>query len=455
MIPDDEEVFMDSFTSPADGETNPDLAQSKSFSQALGSQGQISQFSVNSAHGIVLRRIRDVSLLDVLKGLARFVDPKSITHADSLGPANWAIWFIDQAAFDVIIKADTIKFGAASVKVYAYANPIRRVIVRGVPPFLPDEILINSFAKYGEIRGQVSHQSIFGAGEEFAHIISFTRILNLAIPKGIRVPDSINVKVSDKVYKLRVQIGAKKCFRCGKKNHVSANCTAQAKKSLGQRSAPLLSIDPTINNSNIVSRKNDAPVDIGVRTSTSSFKRPRVNDSQESSVDEVFESDGDSSQRSSSQSSNKKAKGRPKTISDWGYDKWNSVNLEIKSVTKDRFILFLRSLRREDNNNIESKYINLGQEIFMTTKVPKDIETMLVEVHSSIPSSNKCLVTKYASLLSQIREFLESDPAEFKKCQALLDNNYRQTEWQSYCRLNSIPLADQDGFKAFFFNIKW
>lgn len=91
----------------------------------------------------------------------------------------------------------------------------------------------------------------------------------------------------------------------------------------------------------------------------------------------------------------------------------------------------------------------------MTTKVPKDIETMLVEVHSSIPSSNKSLVTKYASLLSQIREFLESDPAEFKKCQALLDNNYRQMEWQSYCRLNSIPLADQDGFKAFFFNIKW
>lgn len=209
----------------------------------------------------------------------------------------------------------------------------------------------------------------------------------------------------------------------------------------------------------VLRKITDTNNDNEVRDSIPPFKRRKTLDFQDVSAEEVYESDN--SQRSSSKS--RRNRGRPKsrtnsdpkpqTMSEWGFDLWN-VNLQIKSVTKERFILFLRSLRRE-NNNIKCKYVNVGQQIFMTTKTPEDIKSILVEVRSSIPSSNTSLVTKYAFLLNQVKSFLELEQDNFPKIQAQLDDNYRSMEWQSFCRLNKIPVADQDSYKTHFFNIKW
>ncbi|OXA42099.1 LINE-1 retrotransposable element ORF2 protein [Folsomia candida] len=356
---------------PADGLENSDLSQGKSFSQAVGSQGQTSA-GINSAYGVVLRRIREVPLLDVLKGLSRFVDPKSITYADSLGPANWVIWLKDEASYNILLKADTLIFGDASLKVYAYANPIRRVIVRGVPPFLSDENLVQKLAKYGEIRGQISHENIYGADAQFAHIKSFTRTLNLAIPKGVKVPDTITIKASDTNYKLLVQIGAKKCFKCNKKGHVSSKCTAQPKKNAANENPELPSNGsriPLPSNSNTVlpSDTGASPLSSGdqffeARSSTSSLKRRRGVESCEGSGEDVFECDTDGSfslDKSSSQPRTKRVRAKA------------------------------------------SKPQKIRQEIFITTKIPQDLEVVLEEVSCTIPSSESALRTKFASLLSQ------------------------------------------------------
>ncbi|OXA45114.1 hypothetical protein Fcan01_20066 [Folsomia candida] len=131
ILSDEDETFMDP-EEPADDDVSiPDTSLGKSFAKAVGSHGV--DFLTNSAHGVVLRRIKEVPLVEVLKAFSKYVSPQFITHADNLGAANWAVWLKDSESFDKVMRADSLSFGAASVKLYAYANPIRRVIVRGFP----------------------------------------------------------------------------------------------------------------------------------------------------------------------------------------------------------------------------------------------------------------------------------------------------------------------------------
>ncbi|OXA48501.1 LINE-1 reverse transcriptase [Folsomia candida] len=389
ILSDEDETFIDP-EEPADDDVSiPDTSLGKSFAKAVGSHGV--DFLAYSAHGVVLRRIKEVPLVEVLKAFSKYVSPQFITHADNLGAANWAVWLKDSESFDEVMRADSLSFGAASVKLYAYANPIRRVIVRGVPPFVNDADLSACFSKFGELRGHISHQGLMNAGEEFAHIKSFTRIIELAIPKGVRVPDVVTVKANGKEYKLRVQIGAKKCFKCARKGHISVNCTFKKHPEKIENPLPSNKVD-SVPNDQVDSLQGDVdpPVlrkitdtnnDNEVRDSIPPFKRRKTLDFQDVSAEEVYESDN--SQRSSSKS--RRNRGRPKsrtnsdpkpqTMSEWGFDL--------------------------ENNNIKCKYVNVGQQIFMTTKTPEDIKSILVEVRSSIPSSNTSLVTKYAFLLNQ------------------------------------------------------
>lgn len=123
-----------------------------------------------------------------------------------------------------------MRLGKESVKINPYALPIRRVILRGVPPFITNEEIEEKLRKFGELRSPIQNQTIFGVEPAFEHILSFTRVLELAIPAGNIVPDTLIFKHGKITYKIQVQIGAKKCFSCGKKGHTTKTCKTKAKK---------------------------------------------------------------------------------------------------------------------------------------------------------------------------------------------------------------------------------
>src|SRR5687768_17271140 len=104
---------------------------SKSFSAVVGGHGQgqsktKTYYGISKSHGVTIRKIRDVTLGNVLERLAQIIPARTIIAADSIGP-NYGVWVENEERVAQLIEVDTITFGSESVKINPFVNPIRKV----------------------------------------------------------------------------------------------------------------------------------------------------------------------------------------------------------------------------------------------------------------------------------------------------------------------------------------
>ena len=261
---------------------------------------------------------------------------------------------------------------------------------------------------------------------------------------------------------LQVQVGARKCFKCGKKGHIGKDCP---------KLKPIVQSDVAKQPETVAQPHHSRAPLQSASSIGSTNKRRRVEDTVEDESD-AFTSDFEVSEVNTSgtqesQTLPKPKKNNRKNVSavgakpssqapkdPWGHERWKDVNIEVKSVTRERLYIFLRSLRK-DNNNLNYPYSNLAQNLFLTSKNIEDVHSLFVEVHSLLPSSMTVVRQRYSSLIKQVGEVVDLDQDDKDKIIAQLDPNYRTFEWQGFCKQNNISSFECENFKKFFFNIKW
>ncbi|OXA46785.1 hypothetical protein Fcan01_18068 [Folsomia candida] len=152
--------------------------------------------ALDKTKGVLIRRVAGVTLPELLEAIGKVILPSKIKYADFCGAANFEVWFDSVESVDTIVAFDTITIKGQLAKINRYLNPVRRVVLRNVPPFIPDDILLQLLEKYGEVRSGVEHQACFGVGEEFSHVKSFTRTISLSIQNGVMIPPRSRFDVS-------------------------------------------------------------------------------------------------------------------------------------------------------------------------------------------------------------------------------------------------------------------
>lgn len=109
------------------------------------------------------------------------------------------------------------------ITVLPLSSPAKKVILSNVPPFISDEILIESLARYGKLVSQIKKIAIATTSTLLKHVVSFRRSVYMLL-KEPEIDMTLNVKTGGFNYAIFVTSKSMKCFGCGQVGHLLRAC---------------------------------------------------------------------------------------------------------------------------------------------------------------------------------------------------------------------------------------
>lgn len=415
--------------------------------------------ALDKSKGVLIRRIKGVTLSELLEALGKVISPKKILYADFVTAANFGVWLDTDKSVDDLIGLDTLEIKGQMTKMYRYTNPVHRVVLRNVPPFIPDTVILSYLQKYGEIRGALERQSCYNVGEDFAHVKSFTRNVSLAISDGVIVPPGLTISWENKKHVIYVQVGAKKCFKCNKPGHTSNNCPTKA-------TVPVSRPTPK------TSKRKSVPLTIPVEDQgqTESQKRRRFDSLPSQNEGSGMTDSGlDSSLTLGSERPKRRKPGRPPNQTDrsvtrslsaatvpisspttWAFDVWKKGNFKTyPSFNKEHLYMFLRNLKRDF---FKGGYTHFYEQVAMATRNPQELHDLLFEVVNSLGKSQELVRTEMHDILKLVSKSIDLSSEEIEKIKDRTDLNFRNFELQAYQLANKLSDDEMQKFRKYFFN---
>ncbi|KAK2883356.1 hypothetical protein Q8A73_022289 [Channa argus] len=126
------------------------------------------------------------------------------------------------------------------VQVSPLSAPSTRVIVSGVPPFIPNALLENELRKFGKFASGFKTVNLGCKDPKLKHVQSLRRQVFMFLDSSTQTLDvSFRVKHGDGSYMLYASSGNMKCFECGDVGHKRLACPhkQQAVNAAGPQSA--------------------------------------------------------------------------------------------------------------------------------------------------------------------------------------------------------------------------
>ncbi len=453
-------------------------APPKSYSSIVGTNFDNSSADslLDKAKGVLIKRVAGVTLPEFLTSLGKVINPKSVIYADYVGAANFGVWLDSVESVDALVARDTLEVKGQMTKIYRYVNPIKRVVLRHVPPFLPDPVINDYLKKYGEIRSALEHQSCYGVGEEFSHVKSFTRTVNLSMNEGVVIPPQIKVKWQGTTHTIYTQVGAKKCFKCGKKGHVSNACPNKNNTvTPSNKKLPASSATADESQSEQVDSQSKSRGQKRGSTSgdyTEPLKKTRLgpqtqlNDSSNfnfSQMSGISDSENDIGGGSTSDADGftaprprrQRAKGTGgkfvatgENDAPWASNIWmkNSNFKKYNSINKEGLKIFLYCLRPTDDGK---GFVDLEKMVNTFTKSPQELQDFIYEIMQSLGLARAVVKADLNKLYNLIGDFMCLEPSEKVKFE--VDNNFRKNVMTWYQRIYTKSETDMVSKRKYFF----
>jgi len=122
-----------------------DAAKAQKEKEVIPATGNSSK--ILRQNGILIRKVGGASIQDVLRAISTVVSPSQILYCDHAGPNNYGVWVKSEESVCALAEKDSVVVKGQLAKINLYTNPVRRVVMSNVPPFLPDQIITNYLKK--------------------------------------------------------------------------------------------------------------------------------------------------------------------------------------------------------------------------------------------------------------------------------------------------------------------
>ena len=112
------------------------------------------------------------------------------------------------------------------------STPSKRVTLSNVPPFIKDEVLLQTLSHHGKLVSQIKKIPIASKSPLLKHVMSFRRFVYMVLKDNKDDLDlTLNIKADNFNYVVYASTNAMKCFGCGSHGHLIRACPEKRGKS--------------------------------------------------------------------------------------------------------------------------------------------------------------------------------------------------------------------------------
>lgn len=176
-------------------------------------------------YGIVLRCIPNLKPADYLSALSTIVDPKSVKSFGMIAGNNYGVFFNSAENCENALKQGEIKIKSETVKILPYETAVKNVFIKGVPVLSSLLPLAEFLKRYGALKSEFRRLLLKNVPEGFSHLVSHTLHVKMLMNKDAKpLPAFANIDFGEDTISVKIEYGAKKCFKCGDRNHEVKLC---------------------------------------------------------------------------------------------------------------------------------------------------------------------------------------------------------------------------------------
>jgi Zinc knuckle len=184
-------------------------------------------------NAITLRAVKGAVLLDYLNEVAKVVPAASIVDAGSMGTSFYLFFFDSDQSLASVVQTGQFTVKNKTVFVTPYIPKLKTIFLKSVPPFVLEEEILPQISQFGEVSGEISKVKYPKMPKEFTHLNSFTRQVSVAVKSDEKIPEFIEVIHEGNKYKIKLEHGPKKCFKCKQIGHFKSKCPGVVPKTPG------------------------------------------------------------------------------------------------------------------------------------------------------------------------------------------------------------------------------
>ncbi|KAL2091539.1 hypothetical protein ACEWY4_013802 [Coilia grayii] len=100
----------------------------------------------------------------------------------------------------------------------------RLVILSNVPPFIKDDVLVESLSRYRKVVSSIKKIAISSKSPPLKHVVSFLRFVFMIMEGNRDLDLAFNIKVDDFNYVVCATTHIMRCFECGETGHLVRAC---------------------------------------------------------------------------------------------------------------------------------------------------------------------------------------------------------------------------------------
>jgi hypothetical protein len=155
--------------------------------------------------------------------------------ADICGPDNIiaasrvhgsVIVFLSHVTWVDSLCASGINVNGYAIHIEPLVKPATKVVISGVPPYIPDQVIENEISNFGKIVSGLRTISLGCKNENLKHVRSFRRQIYLLLDNDNNGLDGavLNFNYDGRRYRVYLSTDEIQCFNCFEKGHIRRNC---------------------------------------------------------------------------------------------------------------------------------------------------------------------------------------------------------------------------------------